>query len=273
MCRILTLSAKPGSTKEYVEFIHKFIDASENDVYLQKISSRKSHGDGWGLAAIGLTDGEPVVIFHKTILPIYHDLSRDEIELFIERMNRYDQLYLLLHARLSSRREPYGERYTHPFEVLYDDLAIWFIHNGGVDKKELGKTLGLNPIYYTDSWIAAYYIAKYLRQCIVKPEDMDNCVVRAYDELLKYTLSALNTGLLLLYGNNIRLYTSYYLSPSKRGDENLINYYQLHYLKLRELASIGSSTLKHYIDKRLESLEMGLYRLEPGDIATLKNYE
>lgn len=278
MCRILVSSFSNQYFGLFREITYDFIRASERDVLLEKarkISSKLSHGDGWGLVAIGLADTSPAILFHKTIIPIYHDLSREIIELFLNRIALYNDVKILLHTRLSSRREPYGEKYTHPFEVASDKIALWFIHNGGVDKKDISKELGLNPYYYTDSWIGAIYISNYLNKCIVKESDIDNCVVEAYRNLVKYTLenSALNTGLLILYDEKPHLYTSFYVREYKDMDSNWREYYNMYSFVHGDFSVVSSSTTRFYSKRDFKSIEQGLFIVRNNGLVKLDSYE
>jgi len=273
MCRILVYSGRT-IVDPIGKYIKAFIDASENDIYLEKISRFKSHGDGWGIVALGITKGKTTVLYYKSILPIYHQISREIIDLFINRMSRIDEIYLLQHSRLSSVQEPYGEVFTHPFEIRVNkEITLWFIHNGGVDKYALSNEFeNVNPILYTDSWIAAMYIGKVLGNCISGVNDVDKCVVEAYEGLRKHTLSALNTGLLILYRDKPFLYASFYHVNYDSLSIDHKNYYTLHYYQGENNALIVSSTVKHYVDVELKPLEQGLYRLEPGKISLIKKY-
>ena len=271
MCRFMSLVSKPKLNDKYRELLDVFTKMSEYDVFLEKITSgrRKSHGDGWGLAGVGVIRDTPAILFHKSILPIYHSVSRDVLELFMNRIKRYETVYLVIHARLSSASEPYGERYTHPFEVEIGDSGnyLWLVHNGGVNKRELGKEIGLtNPYYYTDSWVTALYIARYLEKCVSSPDDIENCIVTAYTGITKYVVegSALNTGLLLFWNGKPYLYTTYYYREGgKDGDRK--EYYQLHMYIDEHNGVIASSTIRNYIDN-VKPVDNGIYRVEVGKV-------
>lgn len=275
MCRILVSSFSINYYELFREVLYYFKSSSENDVVLKKISSISKHRDGWGLVAVGSADNYPAVLFHKTVLPIDHDLSRQVVELFLERLKMYDNVKILVHTRLSSRREPYGEKYTHPFEVIGNKLTIWFIHNGGVDKKSLGKEIGVYPYLYTDSWIAAMYVSKYLDKCVVNENDLDNCVTNTYRKLVEYTIdgSALNTGLLVLYGDKPYLYASFYV---KKYDEMSIDrreYYNMYSYVEGEFTAVASSTIKYYSSRDFKPIKQGLFLIENSGLREIDNYE
>ncbi len=268
MCRILVFAGKHVQENEeiFINYLKTHVKASENDPFLNKITSgkKKSHGDGWGLTGIGYCEKNiPAILIYKTILPIYHDLSREVLELFINRMKKYGELYLILHSRVGSKKEPYGEKYTHPFEIIGDEYVLWFIHNGDVDKKELALELGINPWLYTDSWIAAIYVSRRIKQCVSSEKDLDNCVYEAYNSLSKYIVSrsALNTGLLILYNNNPYLYSSYILGEEAREHEELVKYYQLYSCKNNEFNTIVSSTTAYYLGQDCIEIDQGVYKL------------
>lgn len=274
MCRILVLAGKPRINTRYIDFINAFIRSSEYDHYLTMISrARKSHGDGWGLAGIGLIHDEPTILFHKDILPIYHSLSRDIINLFINRIKRYDEIYLILHARLSSIKEPYGMIYAHPYEARIGEKGfLWFIHNGGIDKIRIYREAGVEtPYYYTDSWIASLYIARNLSRCIEKTVDIDNCIVEVYEKLVENVLSALNTGLLVYLENKPFLYASFYYKNFDELDSRKKDYYQLKTYSSKTLNLVVSSSIDYYI-KHVKNIQQGIYKILPDKIIKIVNF-
>uniref|UniRef100_A0A7C4D7T6 Glutamine amidotransferase type-2 domain-containing protein n=2 Tax=Staphylothermus marinus TaxID=2280 RepID=A0A7C4D7T6_STAMA len=275
MCRILISSFNTDKIDVFKDILNSFIKSSERDILLEKLSNRSSHSDGWGLASIGLANNTPSILFHKTLLPIYHSQSRDIVELFIKRMELYDNIKVIVHSRLSSRREPYGERYSHPFEVLENNLTIWFIHNGGVDKKELSKEIGINPYYYSDSWISAIYISKYLNKCVEKETDLDNCVIDSYRNLIKYTIenSALDTGLLLLYKDTPYLYTSFYVKGYMEMNDDRKEYYNMYKYVEEGFIAVSSSTVKYYSSRDFSLIEQGLYSIRNNNLVKLDSYQ
>ena len=273
MCRILVLSGRDKSI--YASVFSGFVEASKHDIYLKMLGrTHTSHSDGWGIVAVGLANSKPVVMKHKSLIPIYDDISKRVLELFENRLTRYDEAFLLLHSRLSSRKEPYGEEYTHPYEYTGHNIASWFIHNGGIDKYELARILELNPHLYTDSWTASIYISRLVDECVGEGIDIDRCVVEAYRELLKHTVSALNTGLLVLYNDGVYLYSTHYVCKDyleRAGrKEELERYYQLYKSISTETVLVASSTQKHYMRNwNMKPVEPGIYRLEPGEIIKL----
>ncbi|MET1160664.1 MAG: hypothetical protein ABWW65_06860 [Thermoprotei archaeon] len=272
MCRIL-VSAYRRDSSIYRDFIEYFIRASEKDVLLEKISRYSSHGDGWGLAGIGLSSNKPVIFYQKSLLPVYHGISRDLLVNLISKTELYDETYLLIHSRLASKTEPLGEKYSHPYEErIGNKLILWFIHNGSVDKASLANTLGISdPWYYTDSWIATKYIAKNLETCITE-KNIDHCIVTIYENLRKYTRSALNTGLLILYDQKPYLYASHYYIKDIEEQLDRREYYSLYAYQDQDIALIASSTIKHYSDHSMYQLEQGIYRVEPGKITLIHSF-
>jgi len=255
-----------------------FVKMSENDPVLNVVTGGKwrSHGDGWGLAGIGIARGErgvPAVLFHKSIIPVYDPYSLKILELFKSRILRLSGVYLIAHSRLSSASEPYGERYAHPFEVRFGDTNyLWLVHNGGIDKVSLARELeSLNPYYYTDSWIAAIYLAKRLEQCVKTSSDLDNCVAEVYMSLAEYVKegSALDTALLLLYSGEPALYATYYT----RGlsDPALEEYHRLYALTGESSWIVASSTIKHYT-QGATSLEQGVYRVDEKGLRKIESF-
>jgi len=273
MCRIMVSYIKPRENSEYLDLVKAFVSLSEHDVTLEKLSNGrfKSHSDGWGLAAIGLAGDKPVLMYHRYILPIYHDLSRYILNQYVERISRYDEAYLIIHSRLSSRGEPYGEKFNHPFEVIGSKHMLWFIHNGGVDKYGLSKLVGVNPILYTDSNIAAIYLSKNIDKCLDETTDVNACVEKAYIGLTKYISekSALNTGLLVLHNDKPYLYASFYMW--RNMDELRTSYYQLMSIEKNGLLSIISSGLRSELVGEMKLIEEGLYRLGSNGIEKISD--
>ncbi len=273
MCRLVIAALRPSEAlRELRILVTGLIEASAYDPYLEAVTKGKrvSHGDGWGVAAIGIARGKPVVLHHKSILPIYHEMSRPIIELFMDRLGMYDELYLALHARASSTGEPYGAEYAHPYRVDTQFGAIWLVHNGGVDKIAIAKELGLTPWLYTDSQLLAMYIARKVESCAKKLDDLDSCVADAYRDARRFlpSCSALHTGLLVLYQDTVRLYVSAYVGDWDRCSDERKLYYRLYSLAKPSIAAIASSTLSLYIGKALElaHLEHGVYRLGIGRV-------
>ncbi len=271
MCRLVIAALRPSEALRELRILAMgLVEASAYDPYLEAVSRgrRASHGDGWGLAAIGIARGRPVVLNHKSILPIYHEISRSVLELFMERLGMYDELYLAIHARASSRGEPYGAEYAHPYRVDTEFGAIWLVHNGGVDKISIARELRLSPWLYTDSQMLAIYIAKRLERCATKLEDLDSCVADIYRDARRFlsTCSALHTGLLVLYQDTARLYASAYVAEWDRCDNERKLYYQLYSFTKPGIVTITSSTLTLYIGKAIElaPFNHGIYRLEIG---------
>jgi len=185
----------------------------------------------------------------------------------IEKLSGYDLAYLVLHSRASGRSEPYGVEYSHPYRVDTVFGAIWFAHNGSVDKHRLSQKLGqVVPWLYTDSQLLAMYIARSLERCVKQVDDLDNCVSEVYRESLEYVpkLSALNTALLILFKDSVHLYTSFYVNGWEECEECRKRYYQLYTVVKNGVAAIASSTLKLYVGRELEfnPLEQGVYSVE-----------
>ncbi len=269
MCRLVIAALRPSEALRELRILTMgLVEASAYDPYLEAASKGKrvSHGDGWGLAAIGIARGRPVVLNHKSILPIYNEMSRSILELFMDRLGMYDELYLAIHARASSRGEPYGAEYAHPYRVDTEFGAIWFVHNGGVDKVSIARELGLSPWLYTDSQMLAIYIAKRLERCATKLDDLDSCVASIYRDARRFlsTCSALHTGLLVLYQDAARLYASAYVAEWDKCNDEKKLYYQLYSFAKPSIVAMASSTLMLYVGKAIElaPVSHGVYRLE-----------
>ncbi|OYT39061.1 MAG: hypothetical protein B6U89_04825 [Desulfurococcales archaeon ex4484_58] len=272
MCRLLVLRAKPNN--KINEFIDALVKASENDVILEKLTSgrRKSHRDGWGVSAIGIADYTLSLLYHRSLLPIFHEQSKYLLNIFKEHIQRYSEIYLLLHSRASSKREPYGEKYVHPFMVEKETFTLWFIHNGSVEKRELASKLDISPWIHSDSEILSYYISRELDKCIDKQADIDNCVVEIYRDIYKYTTrkSALNTGLMILWKNHIHLYLTYYTWETRESEKE---YYQIYSYRGEEVIGAFSSTLKYHIKDKVTPIEQGLYKFEVDKLEKIYDFK
>lgn len=261
MCRILSCIVKPKNYPDLLkQLVKQFVKASSNDVYLRG----RRHSDGWGYAGFGFLEQReiPVLMFYKTISPIDSSYSLEIIEALLSRASKFNTLYLILHSRLAGSIEPYGEIYAHPYVVEEKRFNLWFIHNGGVDKFKLAENLGLNPLLYTDSWLAALHLAKQISGC---NEINDECVTSAYIELNKFVTkgSSLNTALMVLTERGASLYTTY--MPS---DEALYDvYYKLYVYSDNDNVAVFSSTVAYYLEEnggfkgKVKPLEKGIYKL------------
>jgi glutamine amidotransferase len=275
MCRLLALTGKEldeGATRLIIE---AFVESSKHDPYYERLSGGRyyMHDDGWGLAAVGLINDKPTVARHNSLEPIYHEASRRVLDLFIQRISRYHILYLILHSRKGSLTEPYGLEYTHPFMRISEKCAAWFAHNGGANKEELARKLGVNPWLRVDSELLGHYIMDNVFNCVESGGNVDECVKSAYTEARKYTLqrSALNTVLLLLVDTKAYLYITHYVQGELGEDRK--QYYTIVSYTGDNLAFAGSITLKEYLPSEYKNevvfLEPGVYRLEPGAVTKI----
>ncbi len=272
MCRLLALASTKLTEDTIRTLVEAFIESSRHDDYLKKITSDKvySHDDGWGLIALGLIDNKPTLAHHHSIEPIFEEYSKHILDLFIKRISRYDLLYLILHSRKSSRREPYGLEYTHPFMRISERCAGWFAHNGGADKGELARVLGVNPWLRVDSELLGHYVMNNVFNCVESGNNIDECVRATYNDAKKYVLegSALNTSLLLLVDSEIHLYVTHYTRNVTSSDRK--QYYAIVAYTEDGLSLAGSVTLADYLPPKYRdkiiSLEPGIYRVEPSRV-------
>ncbi|MEM0000041.1 MAG: hypothetical protein QXP03_01675 [Desulfurococcaceae archaeon] len=273
MCRILALSKTNKDLLDVV--LNSFVLSNEYDPYLERVSrgKHKSHDDGWGLVAAGLLKEQPVVAHHKSLEPIYYESSRRVISLFSKKISEYQPLYLVLHARKASAKEPYGIDYVHPFMRLTDNGAAWFVHNGGADKRALAEKLGVYPWIRVDSELLGHYVMDYVLTCAEGGENVDTCVVEAYSEAKNYVLSgsALNTVLLVLFKDSPYLYLTHWLREPR--DDNLKEYYTIVAYSGDGAVFAGSITIKEYLPGDMSgsvyALEEGIYRLKPEKLTKI----
>lgn len=278
MCRLLALVFS-RVVDEYLldTILESFTLSNEYDPYLERASRGKSrsHDDGWGLAIAGLVDGQPVTAYYKSLEPIFYESSRRMLKLFSRKIRNYQPLYLVLHARKASAREPYGLDYVHPFMRLSDSGAAWFVHNGGADKKALAEKLGVYPWLRVDSELLGHYVMDQVLSCAESEENIDTCVVEAYSEAKNYVASrsALNTALLVLFKDMPYLYITHWLRELHEND--LRDYYAVIAYKGEHLVFAGSISIREYAPRNILSdihvLEPGVYRLAPGHVVKVSN--
>jgi len=276
MCRLLVARLSGDGVESISDVLAAFVESNRFDPYLERVSGGRyySHDDGWGLAAVGYGEN-PSVIYHRMIEPIYYESSLRMLDLIAKRLQRYSEVYLLLHARKSSRNEPYGGEYVHPFMRLLENGAIWFAHNGGAMKNELARELGVYPWVRVDSELLGYFIMGAIDECLSSGGGLDNCVGDAYVKGLNYipSGSGYNTGLLALVGREASLYLSHRVvgNPS----QELMDYYSMVSYASREVLIAGSITIRNYLPKKItrhlnESIiEPGVYKVTAGNLVKL----
>lgn len=270
MCRILAARLSGPSRDQISRVLEAFILSNKYDLYLEKVSREgaSSHDDGWGIAAIGVVNGGNKrtlsTLYHKDIYPIFHERSREIIELLVPRLARYNELFIIAHGRKASRREPYGAEYAHPYIAMFEKGAFWFAHNGGADKRALAEKLGVLPWLRVDSELLGYYIMNSAIECLLNSDSVDNCVNNAYLEGKPYVAnveSAYNTALLGLLGDSAHLYVSHWIPESLSHE--LKEYYKLIYYELDNGVLASSITFREYFGEGAPSeLRPGLYKLD-----------
>lgn len=280
MCRILTGWLKSRDFEVLRPVLDSFIKSSEYDKYLEKASEGRfsAHDDGWGIAAVGLAGGRPSVVYHKMLNPIFDMDSLKMVNLIEARLKRYDEVAFIIHSRKSSRLEPYGEEYLHPFVRLFENGAGWLAHNGGVDKVKLAGILGVHPWTRVDSELLAYYVMNNIEDCLLEKKNVDECVIKSYESSLKFvpSCSGLNTGLLLLLGEAPYLYLTHFVGkPCEK--ESLIEYFKILMIQAGESWIAGSITLADYLSQnamvgRTLMLEPGLYKISSEGWTKLAKY-
>lgn len=272
MCRLLAAWFSREGMSLLDEVVDAFVEGSRRDPYLEKATGGRSsaHDDGWGIAAVGYGD-TPSVIYHRMLEPIFSESSIRALEFIKKRLKRYREVYLLIHSRKSSRNEPYGYDYTHPFIRLMENGVLWFAHNGGARKEELARVLGVYPWVRVDSELLGYYIMGRIDECI-ENNSIDECVSKAYLEGLKFIPegSGYNTGLLALISENASLYVSHKVPGSPLPE--LLEYYEIVAYTSPSIVLAGSITLRDYLPSVFSTgfertiLEPGVYRIEQGGV-------
>ena len=279
MCRILVgVIKKEFARNGLSNLVEGFIESSLRDPYLARLTSnrRESHDDGWGLAVAGFREGLLTIFHEKTALPIFSSTSRELLKIFVSKLGRYEESYILLHSRATGT-EPLGTNNAHPYEVDFKLGKIWFVHNGSVDKLSASQDAGLDPHLNVDSRIVAELIAKYLSTCATTCEDLDQCVTTAYEKIYNaYTRKgdALITGLLSYCArNDVRLYATSLVRDYEELDEAVKAYYSVYRVWNDGFNLISSSTLIDYymklsnFNKLLQ--QQKILRIERDSIKTL----
>lgn len=269
MCRLLALAGRSVDANMLRSIIYAFVESSRHDPYLARIIEGRapsSHDDGWGLVAVGIIDGEPTIAHYKTVEPIFSGHSREVLDLYLKKISGYEELYVVIHARKASRREPYGVEYAHPYMMLSERAAAWFAHNGGANKKQLAEKLGVNPWLRVDSELLGFYVMDTAISCIEGGGRIDSCVVEAYQIAKHYVVdgSALNTVLLILHCTEPHLYVTQWIKqPKSQLHKEYFDY--VSYVN-STLAFAGSISIRDYLPRNLSTqvVEPGIYKLKPG---------
>ncbi len=197
--------------------------AARHDPYMP--SERKQHGDGWGFVAASPHG----FVYYKSGLPAWEDPTvvpmRDVV---------------LAHARAASPGEPRGPEHSHPYMAYLGDGRIIFVaHNGSVDKHALSAKVGLNPSYFTDSFVLTQFLARYWDD----PR-------RAVEEATYYVKTALNIAVLEYPTLRAYVYTFY------RGPRE---YYAMYEVRAGGARAVVSSTLLRHLDHQSVELENGTF--------------
>ncbi|MEM3851929.1 MAG: class II glutamine amidotransferase [Methanomassiliicoccales archaeon] len=118
--------------------------AAQHDVF----SKGKSHGDGWGYAAVS----DAHEICSRSIKPIYEDVLPN----FGSEL-----LGCLFHARLAAKGEPRRSCLnSHPFTAHLPEGVLYLTHNGQVDRQKVAAKFGVAQNGRTDSEIMTLALEK-----------------------------------------------------------------------------------------------------------------
>jgi len=253
MCRILISSRKASKLYNiYPDLVSSLIKASRYDEYEFKLYGSTSHKDGWGRLNIQALDGSLSISIHKSLRPIYVD--KPTIRLAPYPFEEYlENTYIIdfMHSRASSRGMPINIFSVQPFYATTEaGYKLYLIHNGKVDKEVLADELDISKdssLYklYSDSYILTLYITK-ISSGEIKPDIVKN--------LVKYTSTALNIGVILVTDNYIdMLIGSYYIGGDKPKEAR--DYYKLYFIDGDDMMVYLSSTLIDFEDYRPKSVK------------------
>ncbi len=244
MCRMLAAAGEASTLRLLRLLSRAFLSAVERDKLLAPVYGGYRHCDGYGyVVAVWRAGSEtPHIAYvrHDT-LSCSENLSslRRSVGEVLELAARGDKYIVVLHARKAGRGEPRGPLHAHPYRVEVETpngpLELYVAHNGGMDKEELAATLGLPPARYTDSHLAALYLARSLSE--------GSTLLEAYRSLKRYVkeTSALDTAAMLWP----RLYLTGYVRPR---EEHRYRYYQPFMFEGDRIIGYVSSTVKQYAD-------------------------
>ncbi len=221
MCRFYIYSGVPKAD------LHRALKlAAERDPYAP---GDLKHGDGWGYA-VYLMNGS--VAYYRSSSAIWKDPHIPPLG-----------IAGLSHVRAASPGEPVGVIYSHPFQVHTEDGRILYVaHNGSVDKREMGRLLGLDPSRFSDSWILAAFLAS-------SWDDPESALTEAE----QFVKTALNLAIMELPGPRLYAY-NYFKSPEEKR-EAYEAYYRLYRVAGEGWEAVTSSSLVRHLEGRAEPLE------------------
>ncbi len=175
--------------------------------------------------------------------------------------------YLLLHARKAGKEEPRGTLHAHPYIVtnlINEPITYFFIHNGGIDKVGLSKSLGMSVEVnsVTDSYLVA--------QVLLNGWDGEDLkgFIRRFKEAIKYVKegSALITATLTIKPSKKALIITSYVS--KQASNFRRRYYRTYLIKGRDYIVITSSTI-HDTAKDVVVFEESRPLNEDGEVVVI----
>ncbi len=237
MCRVLFFaSLNPARVKELVAALR---EASRRDPYLEQVSKGRvsSHSDGWGYTIYTERGGRGFYHHYKTVKPIYEDPRG--VERLPGILEEAELAIGIIHTRKAGRGQPVSSLDSHPFHAnTLGGGEIWLAHNGGVDKEAIIRDAGLpgRLAGRPDSLILTLGLAR-------SPSLEEG--LRAAAE--KYTLSAMNLGILVAGKGRPRLVVTSYFGYRPETDAARYNYYKLYRAEMGDTVVFASSTLVDHL--------------------------
>ncbi len=174
--------------------------------------------------------------------------------------------FLLLHTRRASKGEPRGTLHAHPYIVssLSNEgpITYFFMHNGGINKDSMIKSLNLNlePSSLTDSNLIAHTLLNNW-----DGEDL-NEFIKQFINVTKFVKSALITATLVIKPSKTKLIATSYLRKDLSSYRR--RYYRTYLVIGEEYIAIASSTIYDMVKDIITPKEVTPL-MEYGEVITV----
>lgn len=257
MCRMIgAVWSSLRGARRVSRLVRLLYEASSNDRLLRRIAGDGRHchgygyllltssGRGWRLSWDKFDAADELGVGEESCAENLKALGRatQAVAGDIESSSRG---LILFHARRAGRGEPRGALHAHPYIVpatRAGHAVLALIHNGGLEKTFLAKSLGVDPSNYTDSNILALWIASNLRS----EGDLERLLRKAE----KHTKSALDVVVALVkWGRRLEASMHIYSYIASRGPERL-EYYKPVLFEVEGAKGYVSSTIAEIAAER-----------------------
>ncbi len=217
MCRLL-LYVGLARAEIMREILEALLKVATHDVIGTLSGVDENHPDGWGIYYLNITRGIKMLFKSSNAVFREEETYKRLVNIVLETCNRQDKCVLLAHVRAASEGEPLGVEHSHPYTYTSRrGIEVVFAHNGAVYKRDLADKLQVDPLNFTDSYIAGLY----LTSCI----DQGKSIEETLRELMQfYTKTALMTVTVLNKGNTVEVYVTSHVTEKYA---HRISYYRL----------------------------------------------